>query len=182
MHPLLVRAGLSTAAAALVLATAAPASAIETWTHNFAQSWASHYVRATGDVNGDGFADLAVVEGHCCVLRIDVIYGAADPQEITVADLEAEIGGFIIDGFSSTQVAAADVNGDGINDLIIEASSSGLEGVGEEVAAHVIFGGPDLHGLLFFEGDPATFAGFTISRSASDLIVVGGGDVNGDGL
>ena len=135
------------------------------------------WIEALGDVNGDGFDDLAVVHGHCCALQIDVIYGGADPKEVTAADLAAEVGGFIIGSFYWTEVAAGDINGDGFADILVQDMAQYQY---HDALVHVIFGGPDLHGLDFWQS--AEFDGFTITREGTAWFSVASGrDVNGDG-
>jgi hypothetical protein len=73
-----------------------------------------------GDVNGDGFGDLIL--GRTATGHIAVIFGRRDGFA-DIADLTAldGVSGFRLDGVSNSAVVASagDVNGDGLDDLII---------------------------------------------------------------
>ena len=99
-------------------------------------------VSAAGDINGDGFEDLAVADAEQGPYsgRTAVIYGkAGGPGDIDLSALASDQG-FSIFGvgpydFSGRSISAAgDVNGDGIDDLLIGAPSAdpgGREDAGE---------------------------------------------------
>ncbi len=117
-----------------------------------------------GDINGDGFEDLAITapaqDRAATPARAYIIYGRAespaaatgaaegDPRVLDIASLTKEEG-FIIqgrqrdDGFERSIASAGDVNGDGIDDLILGARDASSHGspqgstVGE---AYVLFG------------------------------------------
>jgi hypothetical protein len=83
---------------------------------------------ATGDVNGDGFGDVAVAGSACTLppepggiaLWLGGLAGFADrrPLVVTATDLEAELGApFGEAGFGNTVVIPGDVNGDGFDDV-----------------------------------------------------------------
>lgn len=150
------------------------------------------WMEALGDVNGDGFADLAFIEGYCCSLDINVVFGAAEPKEVTEADVEAGVGGVVVARASWTDVAAGDINGDGIRDIVVEQIGDSLEGAHHDGPLHVIFGGPDLHEVdLYGEFDDMTYEylppvldGFTIFGPGGhwDFDIGTGADLDGDGL
>ena len=86
-------------------------------------------VSAAGDINGDGFEDLAVADAEQGPYsgRTAVIYGkAGGPGDIDLSALAPDQG-FSIFGVAPYDVsgrsisAAGDVNGDGIDDLLIGA-------------------------------------------------------------
>ncbi|MEO8243529.1 MAG: hypothetical protein ABI832_14585 [bacterium] len=155
----------------------------------------SQHVSGNGDFNGDGFADVIISSygANSYSGKAFVVFGAADlGGTLSVGSLDGS-NGFAIAG-SSTQFVgwsvgnAGDVNGDGIDDLIIGASNTNTDGVsGAEGAAYVVFGksgGFDatfdvasVNGSNGFRLDgEVNFAGF------AGLAVASAGDVNGDGI
>ena len=89
-------------------------------------------VDGSGDVNGDGLADVIVgapfSDPHGPESgRAYVVYGKADGSPVSLADVEAGVGGFAIEGeaaqdFAGNAVAnAGDFNGDGFDDVVVGA-------------------------------------------------------------
>ena len=149
-------------------------------------------VSAAGDINGDGFEDLAVADAEQGPYsgRTAVIYGkAGGPGDIDLSALTSDQG-FSIFGVGPYDVSgrsissAGDVNGDGIDDLLIgapQADPGGREGAGE---AYLIFGKAGGLGDI----NLATLtpdAGLKISGAgeydATGASVRAAGDINGDG-
>jgi hypothetical protein len=152
---------------------------------------------AVADVNGDGTADLVAgapyagrVEGtppgspRTTVGEVYVVYGRADlGGTLTVARDEESVrlsGVNTYDQFSGS-VAASDVNGDGVADIV--AGASGYDGPGgdnlEAGGVFVFYGGPDLpkHKTLL-EAD-ITVTGEDQNDTYGTLVAAG--DTNGDG-
>ena len=151
-------------------------------------------VAAAGDVNGDGFGDIAVgADGHdgggADAGLVYVIFGRGTGfGTVDLADLDPA-DGFSIQGEAAgdrlgLQVAAAgDVNADGYGDLILGAFT---DSNGQDAGAvYLIFGkqagfGPvDLAGLD--AGDGVRIAGGA-AGDAVGIGAAGAGDVNGDGF
>jgi len=142
-------------------------------------------VSGAGDINGDGFDDLVIGVGNASVNGDSsgatyVVFGhdGGFPVSINVAALDGT-NGFRLDGTAAndsagdTVSAAGDVNGDGIDDIVIGSFAAN--------ASYVVFGhaggfnaSMDLSAL---DGSN----GFRLDASGP-LVVSDAGDVNGDGF
>lgn len=171
-----------------------------------AADYAGVSVAAAGDVNGDGIDDimigayLADPEGRANAGETYVVFGrdtATDggfPTEIDLEDLNGS-DGFVVNGADAQSrsglavSSAGDVNGDGIDDILIGApfASRGQTNTGE---AYVVFGrdtatsgafaaSVDISALdgtdgFALHGDQRSgFAGYAVANA---------GDINGDGI
>ena len=154
-------------------------------------------VSSAGDVNNDGFADLIIGAREADPNGLDkagaahVVYGKAafDPT-LNLSDLNGN-NGFTINGIAAgnqtgTSVSSAgDINGDGIDDLIIGALYADPNGLNDAGVAYVVFGqegfSPNFD-LNTLDGSN----GFTIKGIAAGnqtgSSVSGIGDFNGDGI
>ena len=157
-------------------------------------------VSGTGDVNGDGLADLIVgsrdsSNGHVDNGAAYVVFGNADGGDVRLADIAAGtsargfqiIGAESRDGVGDAVSGAGDVNGDGLADLVVGAPFNSGAGHVDNGAAYVVFGkagaaAVDLAGIT----DANSVGGFKIlGESNGDYAgfsVSGAGDVNRDGL
>ena len=152
-------------------------------------------VSGAGDVNGDGLDDvivgayLADPAGNTRAGQSYVVFGKADSNPVELASLETNQRGFRIDGIdpydqSGFSVSGAgDVNGDGLDDVIVGAFGAGPADNTRTGESYVVFGKPDSASIDL--GDLGT-GGFWIDGiDANDFLgfsVSGAGDVNGDGL
>jgi VCBS repeat-containing protein len=155
-------------------------------------------VSAAGDINGDGFDDLilgareANGPGEADSGASYVVFGRAGgfTAAIDVAGLTGA-NGFTIIGTDATDrsgysvAAAGDVNGDGIDDLIIGAPQGDPGGRANAGEAYVVFGRQGGFGATLDLGTLSGTNGFTISGvDAGDHAgwsVASAGDLNGDG-
>ncbi len=143
-------------------------------------------VASAGDVNGDGLGDLLVT---CPVTgQHFVVFGKkSDTISIELSAVGLGTGGFVIIESAATgamganrggaAASAGDVNGDGLNDLIIGFPMAGT--------SYLVFGKADTMAVNVTDV-AAGSGGFVIrGESAGDYSgqsVAGAGDVNGDGL
>jgi len=156
-------------------------------------------VAAAGDVNGDGLADLIVgADGSDPAAgdaagRSYVVFGKSGVGAVDLSNVAAGLGGFVINGqcagdASGLSVAAAgDVNGDGVADLIVGASSSDPAGSDGAGRSYVVFGQVDSSSVdlsAVAEGSGEGSGGFVINGGSaldqSGQGVSAAGDVNGD--
>jgi hypothetical protein len=144
-------------------------------------------VSSLGDVNNDGFADFGVakVGGESGPGDVAyVVFGAAGlGAEVLLSNIAAGSGGFrILQQSSSSYLSqisdAGDVNGDGIDDLIVGAYGAN--------AAYVVFGTETPAATIDLNDVALGTGGFRISGEVGgDLVgisVSSAGDVNGDGI
>lgn len=158
-------------------------------------------VASAGDINGDGFHDFIVGALNADRPGINytgksyVVFGKASgfPASIEAADLNAGIGGFAISGlakfdsFGASVASAGDINGDGLDDLIIGAKDHDPAGGSGAGASYVIFGRSTGFGATVELNDVvAGTGGFVINGidagDGSGFSVASAGDINGDGL
>ena len=139
-----------------------------------------------GDVNGDGRHDLLI--GAAGANAAYVVYGQAGTGAIHLADVAAGVGGVAISAAPGADLSGmvvlggADLNHDGIDDLVIGTPHDG-EGGTDAGAVYVIWG-DQLYRPIHLDEVAQGIGGAKIVGSAGSL--AGGmlslaGDVNGDG-
>lgn len=146
----------------------------------------------TGDVNGDGLGDLLVAArfgdgpGNA---RQDsgeayVILGREDPRgvvDLAAGDEDITIYGAALDDQLGFSGALADVNDDGLDDIILGAPFVAREDDRSEAGAvYVVFGGATLPGLIDLQSQPADL--LLLGRDGAGFFgdAVAAADVNGD--
>ncbi|OJA03436.1 integrin alpha, partial [Bathymodiolus thermophilus thioautotrophic gill symbiont] len=157
-----------------------------------AGDYSGYSVSSAGDVNGDGLDDLIIGAYHNGAGKSYVVFGKANSNLVNLSDIVSGTGGFVINGeFSSSWSgfsvsSAGDVNGDGLDDLIIGAyrTYGGYYDVGK---SYVVFGKTDKTAINLSDISSGT-GGFAIKGDngvawdKSGYSVSSAGDVNGDGL
>jgi Ca2+-binding RTX toxin-like protein len=150
---------------------------------------------AIGDVNNDGFVDLIVGgnnndAGGSNSGAAYVVYGAASGLSgVNLDDIALGTGGFKIVGEAANHQAgvsvstAGDINGDGIDDLIVGAAQNDAGGFG---AAYVVYGAAGGLTNVNLDDIAVGTGGFRITGEAildvAGFSVSQAGDVNGDGF
>lgn len=121
-----------------------------------------------GDVNGDGFDDVAFEPGI-------VVFGSAEglPADADIPGLGASRAVHLTGATLASTSAAGDVNGDGIDDLLVRSTAGD---------AYVVFGKAGGLGASVDVSALDGSDGFKLDAGAVITSVAAAGDVNGDGL
>ncbi|MEO1198792.1 MAG: Ig-like domain-containing protein [Pseudomonadota bacterium] len=173
-------------------------------------------VTSAGDINGDGFDDLLIsswVAGAPGLTNSGEVYlvfgGAANlaaldgngDGNILLSDIDGT-NGYVLNGDAGdragSDIASADLNGDGIMDLVIGARFSEQSGNTQDGQVYVVFGGTtnlanaddstpgNRDGRIALDGIAAIGAGYIIEGEAAGdqfgFTVSNVGDTNGDGF
>jgi len=144
-------------------------------------------VSTAGDINGDNIDDLIIGAPYASGAGTSyVVFGSQGlPEILNLADLGAN--GVVINGVSDgdslgkSVSAAGDINGDGIDDLIIGAIFAGTEGA-YAGASYVVFGSQDLPETLNLAdlGANGVVINGVNAGDESGTSVSAAGDINGD--
>jgi hypothetical protein len=152
----------------------------------------SFEVSGAGDVNGDGFADVMVSNpgGHPNGAAYVVYGGSGMPADVDLTTLNGS------NGFKLTGVAigdntgyscdtAGDINGDGLDDMIVGANFASPNGT-YSGASYVVFGrgggmGANLD-LSTLDGTNGFKLSGVLARDEAGVNVSTAGDINGDGF
>lgn len=154
---------------------------------------------AEGDVNGDGYGDMIIGAPYASPAgrekagTVYIILGGAGFPSANPIDLGAGGANMVIHGANTfdllgTALAAADVNNDGIDDIILGAQGADYPGTMSPGIVYVIFGKPSLPSLFDLNGSSADV---TIASDESESrpfhyyypgMAVASGDINGDDI
>lgn len=144
---------------------------------------------AVGDINEDGYNDLAI--GAKGANETYVVFGSSDgfDSSFELSSLNGE-NGFVIKGDSGdrsgSSVATADINGDGIDDLMIGAYLGSVGG-DSEGKVYVVFGHTDgfsssIDVSLLVDGSNGFVMVGEPGTSDNTGAALSSGDINGDGV
>ena len=161
--------------------------------------YSGNSVSSAGDVNGDGIDDVIIgaynadPNGTSGAGESYVVFGSDDgfAESIDLAALDGT-NGFVIKGigesdYSGTSVSSAgDVNGDGIDDVIIGADYADPNGTSNAGESYVVFGSDDGFAksidLAALDGTNGFVLKGIDEGDRSGYAVNSAGDVNNDGI
>lgn len=157
-----------------------------TITETSAENYFGWSVNGIGDINNDGYNDFIITSSLTSSANyVHVFYGKKEFSNIVISDLNSigSSNGFTIKsntpGFGSSVSNAGDINGDGINDIIIGSpfanSNTGI--------VYIIYGGTVATDMWIDELTPNQ--GFLVTGEANNYLgwsVSKAGDINNDGF
>jgi len=138
-----------------------------------------------GDINGDGIDDMVI--GNYYEEKVFIIYGSASlPETIDLSTTPPSITIHRQNAYDKLECSSAslkgDVNGDGINDIILGAYGADPSGRSMAGKGYVIYGGDTLPENIYLSTTPAdiTIYGANSGDYLGNKTI--SGDINGDGI
>ncbi|MGV6819620.1 MAG: Ig-like domain-containing protein, partial [Parvularcula sp.] len=154
-------------------------------------------VSIIGDVNNDGFDDIAIgapqldANGQQAAGGVYVVFGNAN--ESYAPNGLGALGpgeGFLISGVDASSLSGiavtgmGDVNNDGVDDFAVSAPFTSANGLTSNGAVALVFGDAGLTNTIGFDINDPTHVAFAIgeaSQSGFGSSIASAGDINGDG-
>ena len=141
------------------------------------------------DLNGDGRKEVVTDAGTAAGRGTVAVLDQMPATGSKLSDQAVSPLGYTITGptgsrdFGTVIASAGDVNGDGVEDLLVGAPSTSVDGRVNTGSAFVIYGGRPAVDLDMDDLDPSIGLRIDGAHAASTLgtSLAGGGDVNGDG-
>jgi hypothetical protein len=139
-----------------------------------------------GDINGDGYDDLLIGVWHYGTTgQVYIVFGKATgwSKNVSLGSVDASYLGENSGDSLSKAVSVGDINGDGLDDLVMGADSSAVNGTGSG-KVYIIFGHKSGWSMDTALSD-ATADASIIGEGANERFgsfISAAGDVNGDGL
>ncbi|MDR6266916.1 VCBS domain-containing protein [Roseobacter sp. N2S] len=159
------------------------------------QNNAGYSVSTAGDVNGDGISDILIgAPSSGSGKKAFVVYGVDTgfDANLNLGTLDGTNGYALFsadkgDSMGSSVSSAGDVNGDGIDDIIVGAMQSDVDDYSNVGKSYVVFGTKDARTATLDMADLDGTNGFVVTHygginSLSGSVVSAAGDVNGDGV
>lgn len=155
----------------------------------------SGFYTAAGDVNGDGFDDVIVgakfadPQNKPNTGEVYIVFGSANiatEQEIDLADPQlsvVRIMGCDPHDYTGNRLGAGDINGDGFDDVLIDAYSAEAPGRQNPGRTYVVFGSAEMeyNGAIDLVTDQNVLTIYG-ENSEDHLGKPSAGDINGDGI
>jgi Ca2+-binding RTX toxin-like protein len=148
-------------------------------------------VSSAGDINGDGFDDMIIGNSRSHFGDTFIVFGAGSfSSTLSLSSLNGNNGFRVhsapVDFAGYSVSGAGDVNGDGIDDLIIGATHKDQGTIYAAGASYVVFGTTSGFSSVLDVSTLDGSNGFRINGTAAydrvGFSVSGAGDINGDGF